>query len=59
MGNVTEIEKAGLTHKMGINRKTVHTHTIKFKGDFGQVRDRIIKAKEHGYFEPYTNLTLE
>lgn len=37
-----EIEIAGLTHKRGMNRKTVHSYTKEFKGDYGQVRDAIV-----------------
>ena len=37
-----EIEIAGLTHKMGMNRKTVHSYNKEFKGDYGQVRDAIV-----------------
>ena len=60
VGNVLpEIEKAGLTHKMGMNRKTVHTYNKEFKGDFGQVRDAImVEATWLGYFEPYTTKSI-
>ena len=37
-----EIEIAGLTHKMGMNRKTAHSYNKEFKGDYGQVRDAIV-----------------
>jgi len=36
----TEIE--GVTQKRGMNRKTVHSYSKEFGGDFGQVRDKII-----------------
>ena len=54
-----EIEIAGLTHKMGMNRKTAHTYNKEFKGDFGQIRDAIVvEATWLGYFEPYTNKSV-
>ncbi len=54
-----EIEIAGLTHKMGMNRKTAHTYNKEFKGDFGQVRDAIVvEATWLGYFEPYTTKSV-
>lgn len=50
-----EIKIAGLTHKMGMNRKTAHSYSKEFKGDYGQVRDAIvIEATWLGYFEPHT-----
>lgn len=50
-----EIEIAGLTHKMGMNRKTAHSYHKEFKGNYGQVRDAIVvEATWLGYFEPYT-----
>ncbi len=54
-----EIEIAGLTHKMGMNRKTAHTYNKEFKGDFGQIRDAIVvEATWLGYFEPYTTKSV-
>jgi len=54
-----EIEIAGLTHKMGMNRKTAHTYNKEFEGDFGQVRDAIVvEATWLGYFEPYTTKSV-
>lgn len=50
-----EIETDQLTKKMGMNRKTAHTYTKEFSGDYGQVRDVIVlEATWLGYFEPYT-----
>jgi hypothetical protein len=50
-----EIDIAEITQKMGMNRKTAHTYTKEFGGDFGQVRDVIIvEATWLGYYEPYT-----
>lgn len=50
-----EINVEGLTQKMGMNRKTAHSYTKEFQGDYGQVRDAIVvEATWLGYFEPYT-----
>jgi hypothetical protein len=50
-----EIQVEGLTHKMGMNRKTAHTYNKEFRGQYGQIRDVIIiEATWLGYFEPYT-----
>jgi len=50
-----EVNIDGITHKMGMNRKTAHQYEKKFTGNFGQVRDAIIvEATWLGYFEPYT-----
>ncbi|MGY5848502.1 nucleotidyl transferase AbiEii/AbiGii toxin family protein [Salegentibacter sp. HM20] len=50
-----EINVEGLTKKMGMNRKTAHSYTKEFQGDYGQVRDAIVvEATWLGYFEPYT-----
>ena len=54
-----EIEIKGLTHKMGMNRKTAHSYNKEFQGEYGQVRDAIvIEATWLGYFEPYTTKTV-
>lgn len=51
-----EINIEGLTHKMGMLRKTVHKYNKQFKGDFGQVRDvLILEASYLGRYEPYHN----
>lgn len=47
IGNVVsnvlpEIEIAGLTHKMGMNRKTAHSYNKEFKGGYGHIRDVIV-----------------
>lgn len=50
-----EVQIDGLTHKMGMSRKTAHTYNREFTGVYGQVRDVIIvEATWLGYFEPYT-----
>ncbi|MTH31098.1 nucleotidyl transferase AbiEii/AbiGii toxin family protein [Myroides pelagicus] len=54
-----EIEIVGLTHKMGMNRKTAHSYSKEFKGYYGQVRDAIVvEATWLGYFEPYTTKSV-
>lgn len=64
IGNVVsevlpEIEIAGLTHKMGMNRKTAHSYSKEFQGDYGQVRDAIVvEATWMGYFEPYVTKSV-
>ncbi len=48
-----EIKVSGLTRKMGMNRKTAHSYSHEFSGEFGQVRDVIvIEASWLGYHEP-------
>jgi hypothetical protein len=50
-----EVEMVGITHKMGMNRKTAHIYSKEFLGKYGQVRDVIIiEATWLGYYEPYT-----
>lgn len=50
-----EVEIAGITRKMGMNRKTVHTYNKAFNGNYGQVRDVIIlESSWLGYYEPYS-----
>lgn len=57
--DLPEIEIEGITHKMGMNRKTAHKYEKQFKGNFGQVRDVIIvEATWLGYFEPYTTCKI-
>lgn len=60
VGNVLpEIKIAGLTHKMGMNRKTAHSYSKEFQGDYGQIRDAIVvEATWLGYFEPYTTKSV-
>lgn len=54
-----EVNVDGLTQKMGMNRKTVHTYSKAFKGDYGQVRDAIVvEATWLGYHEPYTTKSI-
>ena len=50
-----EVTIEGITHKMGMNRKTTHTYNKTFEGNYGQVRDVIIlESTWLGYYEPYT-----
>ena len=50
-----EVEIADVTQKMGMNRKTAHSYSKEFRGNYGQVRDVIIvEATWLGYYEPYT-----
>jgi hypothetical protein len=56
---IPEIEVDGITHKMGMIRKTAHSYEKSFDGDFGQVRDNIIvESTWLGNFEPYTAGTV-
>jgi hypothetical protein len=54
-----EVEIADITHKMGMNRKTAHSYSKEFKGNYGQVRDVIIlESTWLGYHEPHTTRML-
>ncbi len=54
-----EVPIEGITHKMGMNRKTAHAYSKEFKGDYGQVRDVIIlESTWLGYYEPYTTKSI-
>ena len=54
-----EVEIADVTQKMGMNRKTAHSYSKEFIGNYGQVRDVIIvEATWLGYYEPYTTKSL-
>jgi hypothetical protein len=54
-----EVTIEGITHKMGMNRKTAHSYNKEFKGDYGQVRDVIIlESTCLGYHEPYTTKSI-
>lgn len=56
---IPKIEVEGITHKMGMIRKTAHSYKKSFDGDFGQVRDNIIvESTWLGHFEPYTTGTV-
>ncbi|MFN8266982.1 MAG: nucleotidyl transferase AbiEii/AbiGii toxin family protein [Chitinophagales bacterium] len=50
-----EVEIEGITHKMGMNRKTAHSYNKEFNDNYGQVRDVIVlESSWLGYHEPYT-----
>lgn len=54
-----EVPIEGITHKMGMNRKTAHAYSKEFKGEYGQVRDVIIlESTWLGYYEPYTTKSI-
>lgn len=56
---LAEVAIEGITHKMGMNRKTAHSYNKEFKGDYGQVRDVIIlESTWLGYYEPYTTKSI-
>lgn len=52
--DLVEINLEGITNKRGNIRKTAHEYPILQKGNFGQVRDKVIvEASWLGNFEPY------
>jgi Nucleotidyl transferase AbiEii toxin, Type IV TA system len=54
-----EVIIEGITHKMGMNRKTAHIYNKEFKGIYGQVRDvLILESTWLGYYEPYTTKSI-
>jgi len=54
-----EVEIEGITKKKGMNRKTAHSYSKVFKGDYGQVRDVIVlESTWLGYYEPYTSKSI-
>jgi hypothetical protein len=54
-----EVQVEGLTHKMGMNRKTAHSYNKEFQGEYGQVRDIIVvEATWLGYSEPFSTQKL-
>jgi hypothetical protein len=54
-----EVDVLGITHKMGMNRKTAHSYNKSFEGNYGQVRDVIIlESTWLGYYEPYTTKSI-
>lgn len=53
--DLPEVDIEGITKKMGMNRKTAHSYTKVFSGQFGLVRDIIIlESSWLGYYEPYS-----
>lgn len=57
---IPEVEIEGITHKVGMIRKTAHAYEQEgFKGEFGQVRPHIIvEATWLGNSEPYTTAEI-
>jgi hypothetical protein len=54
-----EIEVPGITHKMGMNRKTAHSYNKEFEGNYGQVRDvLVLESTWLGDYEPHTQRML-
>jgi len=54
-----EVSIDGVTHKMGMNRKTVHAYKKTFEGSYGQVRDVIVlESTWLGYYEPYSTKSI-
>lgn len=54
-----EVAIEGITHKMGMNRKTAHTYIKMFEGNYGQVRDLIIlESTWLGYYEPFSTKSI-
>lgn len=55
-----EVNVDGITHKMGMNRKTAHSYAKEFPGNYGHIRDVIVlESTWLGYFEPYTTRKLQ
>lgn len=54
-----EIDIPEITNKRGMNRKTAHTYSKAFTGNFGQVRDVIVlESTWLGYYEPCTRRSI-
>lgn len=54
-----EVQIDTITHKMGMNRKTAHSYSKAFEGNYGQIRDVIIlESTWLGYYEPYTEKSV-
>lgn len=54
-----EVNIEGITHKMGMNRKTAHYYNKQFRGDYGQIRDAIVlETTWLGYYEPFTTKSI-
>lgn len=54
-----EVDIPEITRKMGMNRKTAHTYTKSFEGNYGQIRDVIVlESTWLGYYEPYTTKSI-
>lgn len=54
-----EVAIEGITHKMGMNRKTAHSYSKAFEGNYRQVRDVIVlESTWLGYYEPCTTKSI-
>ena len=54
-----EVDYPGITNKKGMIRKTAHSYTHEFEGDFGQVRDVIIiESTWLGFYDPFTTRSV-
>jgi len=54
-----EVIIEGITHKMGMNRKTAHSYNKEYRADYGQIRDVIIlESTWLEYYEPYTTKSI-
>ncbi|QNR23652.1 nucleotidyl transferase AbiEii/AbiGii toxin family protein [Croceimicrobium hydrocarbonivorans] len=54
-----EISLEGVTNKLGMIRKTAHSYSKQFKGNYGQIRDvLILESSWLGCHEPYTSKEL-
>lgn len=58
--HLPEVAVTNITQKMGMNRKTAHTYSKEFQGNYGQIRDVIIvEASWLGYFEPFEKKNIK
>lgn len=54
-----ELVVEGLTQKRGMNRKTAHTYSKTFMGNYGQIRDVVVlESSWYGSPEPYSQKTI-
>lgn len=54
-----ELAIEGVSHKMGMNRKTVHAYKKAFSGDYGQVSDYVVlESTWLGCYAPYSQKTI-
>ncbi len=54
-----EVNIEGITRKRGMNRKTAHSYSKEFKGEYGQVRDVIVlESTWLGYHEPFATRSI-
>ena len=54
-----EVEIPEITNKKGMIRKTAHSYSKSFNGNYGQVRDVIVlESSWLGYYEPHTTKSI-